>query len=933
MPTFYDSNKNSYVLTQEIGRGGEGTVYHCPNDSSLVAKIYHQPVTDEKAEKLRWMAANKNDQLLKIAAWIVDTLTDEDGKIVGFLMPNVKAKEIHELYSLKSRRVHFPQATWQYLIHTATNVARAFYVLHKNEHIMGDVNHGNLVVLADGRVNLIDCDSYSIKTDKMRYRCEVGVATHLAPELQGIDLGEIEREKNHDNFGLAVIIFQLLFLGRHPFAGNYLGAEDKSLEDCIRERRFAYGNRVITNVKQPPGTLSLSQIPPRLATMFTSAFMTNNRPEPHEWIEALGDLSKNLKTCHVHTGHHFSEHLGECPWCRMEAKTGLILFPLVSGNGADEGKFNILTVENLINQMLPSQNLPLEPAQFQVVAQSSAEALNVKKSKRDKIVKIIFGQFLFLSFFSLIFGGVLAFLFGLIFLGIAGYIFSQQHNVIKNEFQRKFRVKQDIWRDIETEWNGFIGFAEKFGVQIDNIKRQINEYRNLQEEKAKQIKQLTSGAFQNQLQQYLSGFKLDDLKDSAIEKVHYEIFKRYNLETAADIDEHRLPSLLAINVQVRMILIQWRETLESQFTFDTNEHLPVAAKNRLDVEFNDKRQNLESNIEKMLGTLRRTSTSLEQKQQKLANNAENSYREVIQAQRDLITVGGSAGLTVLMILLTIFVPAFGSILINAFFSKKSSVKNYPPPMSTPRTVSVSSNVSPRAVPVEDYSNYPVKENLTDAEIAKMSGDERYKSAQSLYSHALSLMDEGNYNRAEKKLRLAVKLIDYDTVIMNSLAKVLHEQKKYDESLKVLEKSLTIYSENEEAKLLIGANYLKMKRYDEAKDLYLKILTQTPKSFEAYFNLGLINKELGNYGLAESDLQEAVKLKPDDSDALYEYGIALYKNGKVSEAEKEYYKLYKLNAEKAEKLRKKIIGVQKPPKFESGRGSGIGTSSGSGYYIK
>ena len=39
-------------------------------------------------------------------------------------MPNVKAKEIHELYSLKSRRVHFPEATWQFLIHAATNVAR-----------------------------------------------------------------------------------------------------------------------------------------------------------------------------------------------------------------------------------------------------------------------------------------------------------------------------------------------------------------------------------------------------------------------------------------------------------------------------------------------------------------------------------------------------------------------------------------------------------------------------------------------------------------------------------------------------------------------------------------------------------------------------------------------------------------------------------------
>ena len=127
-------------------------------------------------------------------------------------MPNVKAKEIHELYSLKSRRVYFPEATWQFLVHTAGNLARAFHNLHKNAHIMGDVNHGNCVVLADGTVKLIDCDSYSIKTDKLRYRCGVGVATHLAPELQGADLSEVEREDKHDNFGLAVIIFQLLFL-------------------------------------------------------------------------------------------------------------------------------------------------------------------------------------------------------------------------------------------------------------------------------------------------------------------------------------------------------------------------------------------------------------------------------------------------------------------------------------------------------------------------------------------------------------------------------------------------------------------------------------------------------------------------------------------------------------------------------------------------
>ena len=129
MLTFYDSQRNAYELDDQIGRGGEGTVYAC-DDFEMVAKIYHEPITEEKAEKLRWMAQNKNEHLLKIAAWVIDVLYDETGgKVVGFLMPNVNAKEIHELYSLKSRRVHFPQATWHFLLNTAANVSRAFYSL------------------------------------------------------------------------------------------------------------------------------------------------------------------------------------------------------------------------------------------------------------------------------------------------------------------------------------------------------------------------------------------------------------------------------------------------------------------------------------------------------------------------------------------------------------------------------------------------------------------------------------------------------------------------------------------------------------------------------------------------------------------------------------------------------------------------------------
>ena len=35
------------------------------------------------------------------------------------------------------------------------------------------------------------------------------------------DLTVFHGRINHDNFGLAVLIFQLLFMGRHPFSGRY----------------------------------------------------------------------------------------------------------------------------------------------------------------------------------------------------------------------------------------------------------------------------------------------------------------------------------------------------------------------------------------------------------------------------------------------------------------------------------------------------------------------------------------------------------------------------------------------------------------------------------------------------------------------------------------------------------------------------------------
>lgn len=81
------------------------------------------------------------------------------------------------------------------------------------------------------------------------------------------------RTQNHDAFGLAVLIFQILFMGRHPFSGQYLGAGDMSLERAIQELRFAYGSGAAARLmRQPPFTPDLATASPQVALLFERSF-------------------------------------------------------------------------------------------------------------------------------------------------------------------------------------------------------------------------------------------------------------------------------------------------------------------------------------------------------------------------------------------------------------------------------------------------------------------------------------------------------------------------------------------------------------------------------------------------------------------------------------------------------------------------------------
>jgi hypothetical protein len=192
---------------QELGWGGEGAVFAVEGQKDRVAKIYSAPPDHRKVQKLLVMAAVASPSLLKIAAWPVDLLSDSKGAVCGFIMPRVIARrDIHELYSPKSRSETFPEADFRFLVHVGANIARAFAAVHEQGYVVGDVNHGNLLVGPDATVMFIDCDSFQIGNGAHVFTCDVGVPLFSAPELHGRTFRGLVRTANHDRLGLVVLL-------------------------------------------------------------------------------------------------------------------------------------------------------------------------------------------------------------------------------------------------------------------------------------------------------------------------------------------------------------------------------------------------------------------------------------------------------------------------------------------------------------------------------------------------------------------------------------------------------------------------------------------------------------------------------------------------------------------------------------------------------
>ncbi|ARV57713.1 hypothetical protein BZZ01_02830 [Nostocales cyanobacterium HT-58-2] len=324
-------------LATSLGRGGEACIYTVPTDAGLVAKVYHKP-TPAQARKLEVMLAhppeNPTASLGHISiAWPIELLHSSDGstEVIGFLMPRIRGmRPIIDFYNPRTRRQHCPLFNYQYLIRTARNLASAFAALHASGYCVGDVNESNILVGDTALVTIVDTDSFQVQDPEngVVYRCHVGKPEFTPPELQNKTFAQCDRSFAHDLFGLAVLIFQLLMEGTHPFSGIYQGAgEPPPYEARIGAGHFTYSQKrrvpyVPTPIAPPWDILPLS-----LQELFIRCFEDGHndpqmRPSAQTWLTALADAENSLISCTINPQHRYSNHLDRCPWCERSLRLG-----------------------------------------------------------------------------------------------------------------------------------------------------------------------------------------------------------------------------------------------------------------------------------------------------------------------------------------------------------------------------------------------------------------------------------------------------------------------------------------------------------------------------------------------------------------------------------------------------------------------------------
>lgn len=639
--TLYTSRGTALDIGRELGKGGEGSVFELPALTNQVAKLYDKAPDSKKQAKLIHMASTADAQLLNYIAWPQETLhASRGGPVIGFLMPKVSNKApIHMVYSPAHRRQDYPKAAWDFLLFVARNIAASFETIHAHGHVIGDVNQNSFMVGRDSKVVLIDSDSFQVNARGTMHLCEVGVAHFTPPELQSLpSFDGFTRTTNHDNFGLALLIFHVLFGGRHPYSGVPLrsGVGD-ALEGDIKSFRYAYArDNQSRGLSPPPRSIAVSMLPDAMESMFHLAFTEKGaagaRPSAQQWVAALDGLRGRLKKCSASSMHVYPDHLGSCPWCALE-KQGVVYFVDLGTTFTQTSSGFVLTQVWGLIQAVPAPaplSLPA-PSNFNVTPKALPAGVPGQGTAtfyRLVVVAIAIGVVLAAPkawFFALL-GGWFGW-------AMAGSVGSGERAVERSKRKSAVDTATQEYERLAAQAKKEAG-PEGFNARKAELARMKDELAALPRAEQEELNQLHATAQERQRQKYLDTCFIDRATIPGVGPARKVALRSFGIETAADVTKGQVMQVRGFGEGLTRAVLDWKRSCERQFQFNPAVAVSQADKDAVRAKFAAKRISFER-------TLAAAPAELQQFRQRASNRAgslmpqlQAAAQKLAQAQAD-----------------------------------------------------------------------------------------------------------------------------------------------------------------------------------------------------------------------------------------------------------------------------------------------------------
>ena len=638
-------NNSPITLAKQIGKGGEGTIFTIEGRNDEAVKVYHPNLRNSRNAKISAMVGQKLAEKTSLISFPKALVFDEKGAFVGFTMKLVKGyRPIHELYNPKSRQQYFPKIDYRFILNTALNVTRAIGTVHENNCIIGDLNHSGILVSSDSTVALIDADSFQIEQDGHLYPCLVGVPEFTPPELQGKSLSETRRLRSHDHFGLAVTIFQLLFMGKHPYAGVY-PHKDLSMTEAIQQNRFAFSRlrTKITMTSPPPGSLTLSSFDGAIATAFEQAFGVDpsRRPDARAWMQNLQAANKKVVRCNHVDSHYYLSNKEGCFWCDLQALLNFDYFPKLFGAGSPIN-LNLSSIADHI-KFIESFQLPRTNQILSIPKVISTDGSDFyKKQKRALGNNKFWGMTGVIGAAGMFFVYPEAWLLWVLVGGFAAYRINALE-LDRQPFEKQFSSATDAvnktLKTLITKHN----LHELFKIQAD-LKEIILDYREQDAACRNVLNRLRTHRKQRKIYEYLDKFYIKDANIDGIGPYKKRALIYSGIETAADISYAAVNSISGFGPSNTSKVLSWQKKLQSRFVYN---QAVDASDRKLETQvksfFDHNKQQLSVRIKKGAEQLKQARNSIDKFKKDLNVNRKlrEDLQSLVDAHGDLLKLGNN----------------------------------------------------------------------------------------------------------------------------------------------------------------------------------------------------------------------------------------------------------------------------------------------------